>query len=445
LLIALIWIIEFHNYGGPSATADSTGPVTVASAAMPTEGDSLSRMIWLSMLLFGVVVVASRFREALKLLRNTNPYMLLFVGLAICSIAWSIEPGITIVRLARVLTVLLASVAFGLVYKSPKNFQAIFRPAFTAILIGSIILVMVNPKLAIEQLSNTELVGAWRGLASQKNALGSLASLSLVLWLHAFLSKESPMWRALPGIAISALCLVKSRSSTSIMAAVFACGLMLMLLRSPPALKRYMPYIVTLFVGTLLVYSLAVLDLLPGSGILLSPITSLTGKDLTFSGRTAIWQVINENIALHRWLGGGYGAYWSGLPQSPSMVMLVRVYFYPTESHNGYIDVVNDLGYAGGACLVGYVIYYVRQGLQIFRFARAQGALFLTLLLQQMIGNLSEAHWFNCLTNEFIIMTIATLVMAEILTSRKQAVEAAGRQQMIHSGRPALLRPQRRR
>ena len=107
------------------------------------------------------------------------------------------------------------------------------------------------------------------------------------------------------------------------------------------------------------------------------------------------------------------------------MEMLQRLYFYPTESHNGYLDVINDLGYIGGVCLIGYLITYVRQGLRIFKLYRTQGALFLALIFEQLIANLSEARWWNSLCNEYVIVTIATVAMANVLLYAKQNARAA--------------------
>ena len=58
-----------------------------------------------------------------------------------------------------------------------------------------------------------------------------------------------------------------------------------MMLRPPVALRSYLPYLVVLFVAILLVYSLAVFNLMPGSSVLLSPITALSARIITFSGR----------------------------------------------------------------------------------------------------------------------------------------------------------------
>jgi len=424
LLVIFMWILVVFTIVPEGLNYPRSVPLTPGQqlvnqpmeVTMPTEGSPLSRAIWLALLAFGVAVVASKVGPTMKLLKRANPWILLFFGLAIASVAWSIEPLITFRRCIRSGTIILDSLAFALLARDdPRMMQRTLRPIFLVVLIGSIIFCLVNPELAIEQSAQAELAGAWHGLSLQKNGLGSLAAVGLILWLHAWLAGEANRLLALVGMLASVVCVVESRSSTSIMAAAFAAVLLLMLLRSPPGLRRYLPYLIGAFVVLLLTYSLAVLNLLPGSGTLLSPIAAITGKDLTFSGRTGIWEIINRNIAMHPLLGSGYGAYWVQKPDSPSMEMLVRLYFYPTESHNGYLDVINDLGYVGGFLLIGYLITYVRQGLRIFRQYRPQGALFLALIFEQFIANLSEARWWNSLTNEFVIMTIATLAMANVL------------------------------
>lgn len=417
IMFLLVFTIAPENFDystfEPNAVANAQQQL-----AMPTQGSAFSRTMWLLLLAVGVAVPLARSASALKLLRRVNPYLLLFFALATASVLWSIDSGITLRRVVRALTIALDFFAFVLIAGKTVSFQSVLRPVYTVVLAGSILFVLAEPRLAIEQSTQFELVGAWRGLTTQKNGLGSLAAIGVILWLHAWLTKERHWLLALAGATVSAICLVHSRSSTSLMAAIFGSLLLLMLLRSPPGLRRYLPYLIGLFVCALLIYSLAVLNLVPGSGMLLSPITALTGKDMTFSGRTAIWNIIDENIAQHRLLGSGYGAYWNQVPGSPSLQMLQRLYFYPTEGHNGYLDVINDLGIAGALCLLAYLLTFLRQGLSIFRTQRSQGALFLTLLLAQMVANLSESRWFNTLSPEFVMFTFATMAMGRALLDR---------------------------
>jgi exopolysaccharide production protein ExoQ len=386
----------------------------------PSSGTSSSRLIWLGLLGVGGLIVIWRARLAWLLLRQINPFLLAFAAIAAASIVWSIEPQVTIRRMIRVLTILLDALGFALVAWQPHRLQAVLRPILAIMLLGSIVFVWAAPDLAIERSTQLELVGAWHGLAMQKNALGSIAAISLLLWLHAWLSKQSRGTLILCGAAVSATCLVGSRSSSSLMAVVFAGFLMLVLLRSPPGLRRYMPYVVGLFAVALLMYSLAILQILPGLEFILEPITALTGKDQTFSGRTAIWEIISAHIRLSPILGSGYGAYWIGpYTWSPSYELERRLYFYPTEGHNGYLDVINDLGAVGGTVLLGYLIVSLRQSLRLFAIERAQGALYISLFFEQMLANLSESRWLNVLCIEFVIMTLCSVAMARSLLEER--------------------------
>jgi exopolysaccharide production protein ExoQ len=380
---------------------------------MPTSSDALNRFTWLFLLGASIFALATHLKRTMILARWLNPFFLGFMALAVLSIVWSIDPGITIRRVLRASTIVMICVGFTLVGWHPKRFQNVVRPIMTAVLLSSMVFVLLDPDDAIHHRAQAELMGAWHGVTMGKNILGSFASINVVLWLHAWLSKEAKALAAITGIAIGVYTLVMTRSATSVMSTVFAVAFMLILLRSPGSLRRYMPYLVGFFATMTLIYALAVLRLVPGMEIFLQPIVTLTGKDLTFTGRTAIWEILNEHIRLRPLLGSGYGAYWAGpTPTSPSFEMLTRLYFYPTEGHNGYLDVINDLGFAGAVCLLGYFVNYVRQALSMMRFDRYQGGLYLTLLFRGFMADMSESHWFSALSVDFIIMTLATAALA---------------------------------
>jgi O-antigen ligase len=95
------------------------------------------------------------------------------------------------------------------------------------------------------------------------------------------------------------------------------------------------------------------------------------------------------------------------------------LYFYPTEAHNGYLDIINDLGILGAIVLVGYLVVYVRQALQLFAVERTQGALYLSVVFEQLIANLSESRWLNVLCIEFVIMTLCTVSIARGLLDER--------------------------
>jgi len=153
---------------------------------------------------------------------------------------------------------------------------------------------------------------------------------------------------------------------------------------------------------------------------LLAPM-SLLGMDTTFTGRSEIWAIIVGRFHFNPLLGVGYGAYWIGpVAQSPSYEFIWRMgSFYPGSAHNGYLDVANDLGWTGLVCLLGYIAVHLRQSLRALAADRSQGALFLALFVQQAMVHLAESHWFSVLSLQFMLMTLATMVLARLLLELK--------------------------
>jgi exopolysaccharide production protein ExoQ len=408
LLTALVWTLivlmivpEGFNYKD------------LSSNAMPTSGGAVSRLLWLGLLGGGLLVLVWRSSLAWLLANKLNVFFLIFMLLATASIAWSIEPTVTVRRMIRLYTVVGVGAAFTLACWHERRYQQLMRPVLTVMLAGSIVFGIFFPTLAIHQSTSYELAGAWRGLTNHKNTLGAVSSITAIFWCHAWLSREVRPLQALVGGGIAMTTLLLSRSSTSLVTTLFVFALLLMLLRSPPNLRRWMPLIITLFVAALLTYALAVLRLVPGMDLLLQPIVMITGKDLTFTGRSEIWALINEHIRFSPLLGSGYGAYWTGpVPSSPSYVMVEKLHFYPGSAHNGYLEIVNDLGTLGLLCLGGYLLKHVAQSLSLLRVDRTQGALFLALFFQQAVSNLSETHWLSVMNVDFVIITLASFALA---------------------------------
>jgi O-antigen ligase len=323
-------------------------------------------------------------------------------------------------------TMIVVCVAFVLVGWHSLRYQKVVRPVLTAMLMGSLAFGFLFPALAIHHESAAELAGAWRGLANHKNGLGALASFALILWFHSALTGEVKAVWAIPGCAIAASCLWLSRSSTATIATVFVLAFLLIALRSPLALRRYLPQFVAVLVATLLLYALALLDLVPGLGALLAPISALSDKSTSLTGRTEIWKILTEHIALRPMLGSGYGAYWaSGAFAGTESFAFIRQMngFYPGSAHNGYLEVVNDLGWAGLICLIAYLMCHVRQSLHLIKISPNQGLLYLAIFFQQLITNISETHWFSVLSIDFVFMTLASTALARgLLEIRLQTV-----------------------
>jgi exopolysaccharide production protein ExoQ len=381
----------------------------------------LFRTLKSALIVSSVLILAWRSALAVKLLRELNPFQVASAALMLLSTTWSIEPAITLFDSSLTCQILLVSTAFVLVGWHRQRLQDVLRPVLTLALVASLILGALSPNLGREFGTTFALAGAWRGVFAQKNALGDGAALGVVFWLHAWLAKETRFWRFAVSMGVCIACLILSRSSTSILVAVFVSLLLLLLMKGPAGKRGYVVVLSVLFVALILLYSLAVLKILPGLDFLLEPVVALTGKDMTFSGRTEIWAVVKEHIKLHPLLGTGYGAYWIGpLPRSPSIATMARYSdYYPGQAHNGYLDVINDLGYVGLVCLLGYIVVYLRQSVVLLRTDYTLAVLYLALLLYQLICNLSSADWFAATALDFVVTIQVVFALARAALDRR--------------------------
>jgi O-antigen ligase len=417
---ALVWLLV-----GLMTVPEGFDYSQLANPGTPASGSTASRLLWSGLLLGALTLLGQRARLTGLLLRCLNPWLIAFLVLGLASLAWSIDAGLTGRRLVRVATVLAVSLAFVSRGWHERRLQQVLRPLLTLLMAGSLLFGLGWPELAIHQELSPELAGAWRGLNNHKNGLGALACISLLLWWHAGLSGQAGRLRAAAGGALALSCLLLSRSSTAQATSVFVMCFVLLALKAPVGLRRRVPALVAGLLLLIAVYALAMLDIVPGLHTLTAPITALSSKNSTLTGRTEIWAVLTDHILRRPWLGTGYGAFWtaSALPGSEAWEVASRLNgFYPGSAHNGYLEITNDLGLAGLACLLGYIGGLRRQMLELWRSGAVQAALYLGLLFQQAISNLSESHWLSVLSLDFLLMTLVTAGLARALLERRLLV-----------------------
>jgi O-antigen ligase len=290
------------------------------------------------------------------------------------------------------------------------------------ILVASLVVGSIFPDRIIELGNDISQNHAWHGITFFKNQFGMTASIGVILCFHHWLSGGRRVFWAIAGMAAGFACLIFSRSNTSQLATFICMMFMLLVMRVPVVKHRYTTHVVVGIAAILLLYELVIQDVIPGVHVLLGPIASLTGKDTTFSSRTIIWQLVKDHINGAPFLGTGYGAYWVGaFPTSPSYIFTYLLFFYPSEAHNGYLDVVNDLGLVGLAFLLAFIYWFLRQGLQFIRIDRSQAALYLALLYQQMVMNMSESEWLSR-SSTSVILLFAAIGMARGLLDHRQQV-----------------------
>jgi exopolysaccharide production protein ExoQ len=413
VLSILFWSIFYQNLPpnlglhGPNTLAVTEGDISYANTS--------DRILKLCMIAISVYVIASRWSLTRSLAKNTNLGAAVLLTLAPLSAVWSISPSDTLLRSVSLAAIVLVCFAVSLAGWHPQRFQQLALPPLMFILVVSLLLGIVFPDEITEFGDDLSLRGAWHGITLTKNQFGMTASLGVIICAARWLAQQGRASWSIAGGAVAFVCLILSRSNTSLIATMLCLLVMMLVIRVPVIKQRYSTHLTIAIAATLLLYEMAIQNVIPGAYTLLSPITELTGKDATLSARTIIWDIIKDHVQYAPYLGTGYGAYWIGpVIESPSYVFTYRMYFYPTEAHNGYLDIVNDLGYLGLACLLVFIVSYIRQALQLMRTDRSQAALYLALLFQQMVMNMSESEWL-ARDSIFVILLLGTACLSRAL------------------------------
>jgi O-antigen ligase len=414
VLSILFWLIFYMNLPGDLNGMLGGGGVTAANTG--------NRLIKFAMLGVSLCALAAGWFQTLAAAKNINVGLAALLLLCPLSAMWSIAPDETILRYISLLSVFLVCFAISVCGWQRKRFQHVVIPPVLFILAGSLLMGMMYPNRIAEVGTDISQMNAWHGITHSKNEFGMVAAMGMIVFMNGLLAREGRAIWSIAGAAVAGTCLMLSRSHTSMFSAVVGVGFMVLVMRLPFVKRSFSTQVVTGTASTILLYEMAIQNVVPGVNTLFAPILGLTGKDTTFSARTIIWAVVKEHIQGAPYLGTGYGAYWLGpLTSSPSYVFVPMMNFYPTEAHNGYLDIVNDLGLLGLMFLLVFLAWFIYQGIQLLRFDRSQAALYLGLLFQEMVINMSESDFFSR-TNTFSILMLATLCLSRALAgARTQA------------------------
>jgi O-antigen ligase len=324
-------------------------------------------------------LILCHLRQFLRLVRP-HKLLILLVAWAMVSTLWSDDPGFT----ARRSLVLIASTCFGVYLATRFTMREILRLVCVVGVIAALASLMIVWRKPEFGISSGATDGAWQGIFGQKNTLGRFMALELLaLGIGAIAEKK---WRWLY-IAGGILCLplaILARDATALLALpVLAVLCPLFHLARKRSLVR--------MVAIISAVSAAAAGFLLVAIIEPSKLLLLIGKDSTLSGRTDIWTMVWQKFLQQPWLGYGYSAFWMGKDGKESAAIWQALKWSVPHSHNGYLDVLVEVGIVGLVLfLVGCVVFF-RQALRCARASNTVLGLFPLLYLSfTLLTNCSE-------------------------------------------------------
>lgn len=275
-----------------------------------------------------------------------QPFLIVLLLLVAASYFWSIAPDQTVRRVFAA----YCSALGGVVLASRLKWSELAELAACAMAILAVIALLTALLLPSVGIMQSIFPGAWRGVWSEKNALGGNMALAFAMFGAAAMlnPRRALLWWGFAAIAL--LLTLMSTSKTSLVALVLGLGTLIFvaILRRGPVTRVVMVWLAIVAAGLGLGVALFAAD----------AVFDLLGKDATLTGRTKIWAAAMIQIEAQPWTGYGYGVVWDDLgPWAPLAAMVRDAGFTPQHAHNSWIEQWLGMGILG---LAAFALLYAQ-------------------------------------------------------------------------------------
>lgn len=417
--IPTIWMMMMASR--PLAIWFGIAPSHVVEYGGNESGSALDRWTLTVLDVLAIIIFIRRRFDWLGTLRR-HKWLVVLLAYMFVSTFWS---DLTLIALRRWVreTIALTMALYLMSERNPRQALAsVLRRSAYILLPFSLVLIKYYPVLgrAYGRWSGVEM---WTGVTGQKNLLGRLCMISafFLLW------EVYRRWRARPRvredryqtwsdvfvILIALYLLIRSNSDTSM--ATLAVGIVsylgLLLFRR---LKLSVPQVgLSLAVITLMAFGTATPFV---GGATVASFTSALGRDTTLTGRTQVWTDILPARAQRPLFGYGLGSFWTDARRA--------LYDIPT-AHNGYLDVLLELGEVGLAVYAVWLLSLARQLHRALPHDYEWASLAICFLVMGLLYNISESA-LNSFTEQMTVVPpfVCFVVLGQRIRPRTQQILA---------------------
>ncbi len=342
------------------------------------------RFLYLGAMLLLAVLATARYRSVLQGLRRL-PLLFWMVGVYVSlSVLWSVNPPQTFLRVIHFWSSSLLGVLLFVWHPDLVVLRRWLLASLSILLVSSLLFGVLFPENAVYVDLTRRTV--WIGVFNYKNILGYMSAMTFLVLVTDWRNISVltlPFRVFLAGLALALLFLSKSAG-----AQVF---LLVTLFFWP-----FWAWLRTWSVRALVGFS-GIMTLLLAGGLWMAwrslpAVLAWLGKDATLSSRLPLWGAILWTLQHYGrlWIGMGQEAFFGGWLSPGSRTVWRFLDWRPMQAHNGYIQILADLG------LLGVLLFLPLMALVFFRAFRAYRrdprwafvVLYLTLL---SLMNLTES------------------------------------------------------
>lgn len=334
----------------------------------------------------------------------------LLMLMALVSVFWSSTPKLTSARSIALIGNFVFALYLGSRYSLREQLR-LLGWCFTIIIIMSFLFAILSPVYGTMAVGIH--AGAWRGVFVHKNVLGKQMALSGIIFMLIAMDAKEKRWIPWTGLCLSFCLLVLSRSSSSMV------NFLTMIALIPVYnIFRWRYYLIVPAV-------IAVITLGGGLSVWFDQNAEILlgsiGKDPTLTGRTEMWSHILDMIWKQPWLGYGYSGFWNDW-DSPAAYIWYAVKWRPPNSHNGFLDLLLELGFSGLLIFGIGFFQTVSRSLTWLRTDRSWTSFWPLLYLSYMIlSNLGESALLSR-NDIFWVLYVSVLFSLAMNTSKTDKI-----------------------
>jgi O-antigen ligase len=379
-------------------------------AGSPIDRDFLSLMLFV-----GICIVVSRRPNWNRIFRD-NRWLIIFFAFMAVSILWSHYPMVSVKRWIRSSGSILMAIIV-MTERSPEEALKSVLKRSTYILIPFSVLLVKYYSSIGHEYDAWSGERTWIGVTTQKNALGRLCLISLFYlfwdvfrrWRNGEIrGAKLDCYAEVLLAAMTVLLLHGSLSATSFLVSVLGIGTFIAMFVLRRRLQQMGPQLDTWIIVGVILLTVAVMFF---GDMLLSAGAGVVGRDTTLTGRTDIWRLLMPKAAQNPILGQGYGSFWvkHDLPWP-----------WLNEGHNGYLDVVLELGGVGLVLLLGFLLSFYREARRGLSSSFWWAGFNLCFLLMAVIHNMTESSFARSNTYLWSMMILLAVVSPQLYRRKKE-------------------------
>ncbi len=379
------------------------------------EGSPVDRLFYLGAILAAFRVLSKRQVRLAEVVGN-NRALFLFYGYLLISVLWSAHPFSSFKRWFKDIGNIAVLLVILTEADPEEALKAVFcRCAYLLIPLSELFIKYFPDLGRVYNMHSGEMMAV--GVTFQKNSLGAMILVCGLPLIWDLLSvrkgnaeprKKIEVCAHLFVLFIGLWLLRLSDSKTSIFCLILGTSILLSI--RIPLLKRNVSRL-----GAYAAVTVILFLLLDSIFNIRGELVGVMGRDMTFTGRTDVWQVL-LNAGTDPIFGTGFCSFWSDDEYRSKLPDWVAY-----SAHNGYLETYIDGGMLGVSLLLVMLAAVAWKINRFLAYGTEYGIIRFAFFVITIIYNLTESVFGRLSPNWFVFLLIATDYAGAVIVEKYRA------------------------